>query len=140
MDKKKIIDALNLDRADELGAILQYMKHHYQAEGIESPEIIEMFKGTAKDEMKHAEALGERIVYLGGNPVTAPSPVKEGGDLKQMVKDDLANEDHAIAQYKEHIKLCMEAGDSTTRLLLEKILTDEEGHADNWETTLGIRK
>jgi len=136
----KIIEALNKDRADELGAIIQYMGHHYEAEGMESPEIIEMFKSTAKDEMGHAEKLAERIVYLGGEPVKKPSEIKKGGDLKKMIQDDLAAENGAIAQYKAHIKLAAELSDPTTRLMLEEILSDEEGHADTWETTLGIKK
>jgi len=138
--KKKIIDALNIDRSFELAAIIQYMGHHYEAEGLESPAVIDIFKATAMDEMKHAELLAERIVYLGGVPVQKPNTVKRGGALKSMVKDDLAAEDGAIERYKKHIKLCADLGDSTTRLMLEQILSQEEGHADTWETVLGIRK
>lgn len=137
---QKIIDILNKDRADELSAIVQYMKHHYEAEGMESPEIIDLAKDTAKDEMKHAERLGERINYLGGIPTKNVSPIVEGGDLKKMVEDDLAKENGAIKQYKEHIKLAAEEEDFTTRLLLEEILSDEERHANTWETVLGIKK
>lgn len=137
---KKIIDALNLDRAFELAAIMQYMGHHYEAEGIESPAVIEIFKKIAVDEMKHAEMLAEKIVYLGGIPVQKPTGIVRGGDMKKMIKDDLAAENDAIKRYKEHIKLCDKEGDSTTRLMLEQILSDEEGHANIWETTLGIRK
>ncbi len=137
---KKLIDALNKDREDELSAIMQYMKHHYEGAGMESPEILEIFKKTAMEEMKHAEKLAERIVYLGGIPSKKVSPIVEGGDLKKMVQDDLAKENGAIAQYKEHVKLAHEEGDSTTRLMLEEILSDEEDHADTWETVLGIRK
>ncbi len=139
MSKEKIVEALNQDRADELAAIIQYMKHHYEGEGMESPEILDLFKKTGLDEMKHAEALAERIVYLGGTPVSKPSAIKAGGALKAMIKDDLAAENRAITNYKAHIKLCAAEGDSTTRLMLEQILTDEEGHADTWMTTLGIR-
>jgi len=137
---KRIIEALNKDREDELSAIIQYMKHHYEGEGMESPEILEIFKNTAKDEMKHAEKLGERINYLGGIPTKKPSEIVEGGDLKKMIQDDLKKENGAIAQYKEHIKLAIEEGDPVTRLMLEEIFSEEEGHADTWETTLGIRK
>jgi len=140
MKNQKIIDALNKDRADELGAIIQYMGHHYTAEGMESPAIIEIFKQTAIVEMKHAEMLAERIVYLGGEPVGKPSDIKKGGDLKKMIQDDLGNENGAIKQYREHIKLCIEQDDPTTRLMLENILSDEEGHADKWETILGLKK
>jgi bacterioferritin len=139
-DRKRIIDALNIDRSFELAAILQYMGHHYEGEGVESPAIIDIFKKTALDEMKHAELLAERIVYLGGVPVQKPAPVKRGGEIKSMVKDDLASENEAIERYKEHIRLADEIGDSTTRLMLEGILSQEEGHADTWETVLGIRK
>ncbi len=138
--RKKIIDALNIDRSYELAAILQYMGHHYEGEGIESPAILDIFKKTAMDEMKHAELIGERIVYLGGEPVQKSATVKRGGEIKAMVKDDLEAENGAIERYKTHIKLCDELGDTTTRLMLEEILSEEEGHADTWETTLGIRK
>lgn len=139
-DKKKIVDVLNLDRAYELAAILQYMGHHYEGEGIESPAIIGLFKKISMDEMKHAEMLGERIVYLGGVPVQKPTDIKRGGDIKSMMKDDLAAENDAIERYRTHIKLCADLGDATTRRMLEDILSVEEGHADTWETTLGIRK
>jgi len=62
--KKKIIDALNIDREGELAMIFQYMKHHYEGEGIESPAILEIFKSIAKDEMKHAEKLEGGLCIL----------------------------------------------------------------------------
>src|SRR3989338_6674450 len=100
---QKIVDILNKDRADELSAIVQYMKHHYEATGMESPEIIDLAKKTAKEEMKHAERLGERISYLGGIPTKNVSPIIEGGDIRKMAEDDLAKENGAIKQYREHI-------------------------------------
>jgi bacterioferritin len=137
---QKIIDALNKDREDELSAIIQYMKHHYEGEGMESPEILDIEKDIAMAEMKHAETLGERINYLGGTPTKNMSPIAEGGDIKKMVQDDLAKENAAIKQYKEHIKLAVEEGDPTTRLMLEEILKEEEDHANTWETILGVKK
>ena len=138
--KKKIIDALNLDRAYELGAIIQYMGHHYESEGMESASVKDIFKRISIDEMRHAEILAERIVYLGGVPVQKPVPVKRGGSLDKMIKDDLDAEQGAIKRYKEHIKLCEELGDVTTRRILEDILADEEGHADTWQTLLAGKK
>ncbi len=137
---KELIDALNLDRAYELAAIIQYMGHHYEVEGIESAEIQSIFKEVALDEMKHAEKLAERIVYLGGVPVQKPVNIKRGGSIKEMIKDDLEGEYEAIERYKEHIKLCEKLGDPVTRRLLEDILSDEEGHADRWETLLATGK
>jgi bacterioferritin len=138
-DRQKIIKALNTDLELEIGAIIQYLYHHIMAEGIESPAIINLFEEIAKDEMKHMELLAKRINYLGGVPTTKPAPVKTGGTLKKMIKDDLNGEYTAIKTYKGHIKLCAEIGDSTTRLMLEQIVTDEEDHADTWETILAKR-
>ena len=137
---QKIVEALNKDRADELSAIVQYMKHRYEMEGIESPEIRDLTKDIAKDEMEHAEKLGERINYLGGVPTKNVSSILEGGDLRKMIDDDLTKENGAIKQYKEHIKLAAEEEDFTTRLMLEEILKDEESHANTWKSVLGIRK
>ncbi len=140
MSRKKIIDALNKDLSDELAAILQYMQHHYMAEGIDSPTIVEIFKKIAIDEMKHAEMLAERIAYLGAEPTMTLSRVKKGGNLRKMVKDDLDSENETIKQYKDHISLCEDLKDPSTRLMLEKILSDEENHADSWATILAVKK
>jgi len=137
---KKIIDALNTDRSFELAAIAQYMGHHYEADGPESFAVVDIFKETSIDEMKHAEKLAERIAYLGGVPVQKPTAIKRGGAVKAMVKDDLSTELMAIERYKEHIKLCADLGDSTTRLMLEEILAEEEEHADTWGRYLSVKK
>jgi len=135
-DREKIIKALNIDIGLEIGAIIQYIMHEVMAEGIESPAIMEKFESISRDEMKHLERLAQRVNYLGGVPSTKPAPIKVGGTLKKMVQDDLDGEYTAIKTYKTHIKMCEEIGDTTTRLMLEEILTDEENHADTWETVL----
>lgn len=136
-DLKKLIDALNIDRAYELAAVTQYMGHHYEVKGMDTPSLEEIFKGFAIDEMKHAESLAERICYLGGVPVQKATTNKRGGTSKKMIQDDLGIELKAIARYTSHIKLANKAGDTTTRKLLEGILADEEGHADTFQTLLG---
>jgi len=140
MSKEIIIDALNKDLALEIGATLQYLHHHWTGEGYDSPAVLELFEKIGRDEMKHMEMIAERINYLGGDPTTIPTEIKKGGDLVKMMKDDLEGENTAIAQYKAHIKLFDELSDPVSRLMMEKILSDEEGHADIWETTLGIKK
>lgn len=139
MDRNRIAALLDEVRAKELAAIMQYMGHHYEAEGLESPEIREAFKDSAISEMRHAEKLAERIVYLGGVPTQNPAPFKRGGVLRQMIQDDLDLENGAIAGLREKIKICAEEGDPASRLLLEEVLSDEERHADLWETLLGRR-
>lgn len=136
---QKVIEALNQDLRDELAAIFQYMWHHFQGEGLEAEAILPAFSDASLDEMRHAEKLAERIVYLGGTPDHQPSTVKFGGDLKKMIADDLEAENRAAANYKAHIELAAGEGDLTTRRMLEELLADEEGHADRWETLLGAQ-
>ncbi len=135
-DRQKIIKALNIDIGLEIGAIIQYIMHEVMAEGMESPAIMENFEDIAKEEMKHLQKFADRVNYLGGIPNTKPAPIKVDGTLKKMVQDDLNGEYMAIKTYKEHVKMCAQIGDTTTRLMLEEILTDEEDHADTWETVL----
>jgi len=139
MNTKKIVEALNKARARELTVIIQYMIQHYTGEGPVSPAILDLLKSTAITEMKHAEALGERISYLGGEPTKQPNPIKTGGDILQMVKDDLAAENEAIEMYRDIIKLCDQEGDPTSRVLMEDLLSEEEEHADSFQTILGAK-
>jgi len=136
--RQRIIEALNEDVTLELGAIIQYLWHHYMAEGMESPYVTDLFSKVSRDEMKHLEQFAERIVDLGGEPPTRLRDIRKGGDLKKMIRDDLEGERNAIQTYKRHIALCAELGDTTTRRMLEEIVATEEGHAALWETTLSI--
>lgn len=131
---KKIVELLNEALKDELASIFQYMWHHFHGQGMESPSIRELFKAAAMDEMKHAEALAERITMLGGNPAHQPGPVKFGGDLRKMLKDDLAAEEEAVEFYRKAVREAED--DPTTRRLFETLLADEERHADTWRTLL----
>ena len=140
MADQKLIEALNKARARELGAIVQYMGHHYTATGLSSPELVDQFKDVAVEEMKHAERLGERIDYLGGEPTTKPTTIRTGGDLKKMLKDNLAIENEAVTMYRDIIKLAAKLGDSTTRLMMEEILAEEEDHVNLWMTALAMPK
>lgn len=134
--RKKLIDELNRGVAREITAIIQYSYHHVMAEGLESPALSEIFEKIALQEMDHLEEFADRIKYLGGVPTTKPNPIKVGGTLTQMVQQDLELEYEAIRMYKGQIAIAAEIGDTTTRLMLEKILTAEEDHADKWETVL----
>jgi len=136
MAKEQIVAALNRARAREMRAVREYMLYHYIAEGLASPEIIEKFKETAKVEMTHAEALGERINYLGGQPVKDADEFTPARDLKGMVQASLKLEEEAEVMYKDIIILCAEEADPTSRLLMEGLLSDEEEHIDTWRKVL----
>jgi bacterioferritin len=136
MDNKKICDALNKARSRELAVTVQYMRQHYMAEGMASAQVADILKDIAKAEMKHAESLGERIAFLGGNATTKPDPIKTATDLKQMIKDDLEAENGAVAMYRDIIKLCADEGDVTSRRMMEELLEDEEEHVDQFQKLL----
>ena len=122
------MELLNKAIAREIGVSVQYMWHHVMAMGMKSPEVKDIFEDIAIEEMKHAEKIAERLFYLGGTPTTKPTPIKVGGSLKEMVEADLEAENEAIEMYRKIIDMASENEDSTTRLLFEEILTEEEEH------------
>ena len=124
----ELIELLNKAIAREIGVSVQYMWQHVMAMGMKSPEVKDIFEDIAIDEMKHAEKIAERLFYLGGIPTVKPTPINVGGSLEDMVEKDLEAENEAIELYKEIIDLASEKEDSTTRLLFEEILTEEEEH------------
>jgi bacterioferritin len=133
----KLTDMLNKAIAREIQVSVQYMWQHVMAKGLESAEIADVFEEVAISEMKHAEKIAERIFYFDITPTTKPDPIKVGGTLKEMLEYDAKAEEEAIDLYKEIIKVAAAEGDSTTRLLFEQILAEEEEHHDTFTTLLG---
>jgi len=124
----ELLDLLNKAIAREIGVSIQYMWQHVMAMGMKSPEIKDIFEEIAIVEMKHAEKIAERLFYFGGIPTTKPTPIKVGDSLEEMIQNDLQAENEAIGMYKEIIDKASEKEDSTTRLLFEEILAEEEEH------------
>jgi bacterioferritin len=131
-----LVDLLNKAIAREIQVSIQYMWQHVQAVGFEGATVGGELKSIAITEMKHAEALAERLNYLGGVPTTKPDPIEVGKGVREMIKLDVKAEEEAIALYKSIIKAAADAGDVTTRKLLEGILADEEEHHDYFSTLL----
>jgi bacterioferritin len=125
---QRLLDILNKSIAGELQALIQYMWQHVMAVGIASPAVKDLFEDIAIGEMKHAEAFAERLDLLGGVPTITPDPIAVGGDLRQMLENDVKGEDGAIALYREAIRIAIEVNDPVTRLMYEKTLADEEEH------------
>jgi bacterioferritin len=132
-----LTDMLQKAIAREIQVSVQYMWQHVMAKGLESAEIADVFEDVAITEMKHAEKIAERIFYFDVVPTTKPDPIKVGGSLREMLEVDAAAEEEAIDLYKAIIKQAASEGDSTTRLLFEQILADEEAHHDTFTTLLG---
>ncbi|MFQ5837044.1 MAG: bacterioferritin [Candidatus Bathyarchaeia archaeon] len=128
MVSERLIELLNGAIARELQVSVQYMWQHVLAKGISSPAIGDIFKEIAITEMRHAEAVAERLAYLGGTPTTKPNPIFVGASLKEMIQNDIKAEEEAINFYKQIIKVAEKEGDITTRKMFEDILSNEEEH------------
>lgn len=132
---EKMKDMLNKAISMELQVSIQYMWQHVVWKGAKAYAGNEQFKKIAITEMKHAEAIAERLYYLGGMPTTKPAAIDVGGeDVWQQLKMDIQAEESSIALYNDIIKLAMEEDDVTTRVLFEGILEEEEEHHD-WFTS-----
>jgi bacterioferritin len=132
-----LTDMMQLAIAREIQVSVQYMWQHIMAKGLQSAEIADVFEDVAIAEMKHAEKIAERIFYFDITPTTKPAPIKVGGSLNEMIEYDAQAEEEAIDLYKKIIAQASSEGDTTTRLLFEQILADEEGHHDTFTTLLG---
>lgn len=127
----KVIETLNMLLADELTAINQYMVHSEMCAGWRYTELHEEIEKRAITEMRHAEMLIGRILFLEGLPIVNQlNPLHIGAAVEGQLDNDKAAEEGAIKGYNNGIRVCTELGDSGTRTLLEKILANEEEHLD----------
>jgi bacterioferritin len=134
---QKVIDALNKGRVRELHAIIQYMAEHYELDDAGYDKLGTVVKDIAIVEMKHAEDLAERILFLGGVPVYKPEgDVKKGLSIPDMAKANIKLEADAVALYNESAKVCAAEGDNVSKALFEKLLAEEEDHLDEFQKTL----
>lgn len=134
---QKIIETLNSLLADELTAINQYMVQSEMCANWDYQKLHEAIEKRAIDEMKHAEKLIGRIIFLEGNPtVSNLNKINIGATVDAQHKNDHEAEETAIKAYNDAIKLAVEVGDNGTRDLLEEILEDEEVHIDWIEAQL----
>jgi bacterioferritin len=134
---EKVIACLNDLLADELSAINQYMVHSEMAADWGYGELHESVEKRAIAEMRHAEKLIGRIIFLEGAPtVSVLKPIHIGGDVPAQLKSDCESEVGAVRAYNLGVTLCVECSDNGTRALLESILADEEEHLDWLEAQL----
>jgi bacterioferritin len=130
----KLIATLNSLLADELTAINQYMVHSEMSDNWGYEKLHEYFEKRSIDEMKHAEKLIARLLFLEGRPVVSElRKITIGADLPKQLASDHAAEADAIKAYNDAIRLAGEVGDFATREILEGILNDEDRHIDEIE-------
>jgi bacterioferritin len=134
---EKIIEHLNKRLAEELTAINQYMVHSEMCDAWGYGKLHKVIEKRAIDEMKHAEKLIGRILFLEGRPIVSDmNKIHIGAEIPKMHANDRAAEESAILGYNESIRLAADVGDNGTRDMLVAILKDEEEHIDNLEAQL----
>jgi len=137
--KPEVIEILSKMLKEELGALNQYMLHAEMQNNWGYKRLYAETKKQAIGEMKHAEELIERILFLEGMPNLADLPkLNIGKDVKQQLTNDLALEKGAVADYNAAVAATRKAGDNGSADLLDQLLHDEEQHVDHLETQLSL--
>lgn len=133
----RIIEALNARSLDELTARDQYTAHLALVTVWEYPGLVAYLQERIDDEARHFQMLRDWIVFLGEAPVTGPlNRINVGEDVPQMHAFDRTAEELAIANYNDLVALCIELGDTPTRLLIEQIMADEVEHLRDLDAQL----
>ena len=127
----KVIQALNEALKEELTAINQYFLHAEMCENWHYDKLGDYIKKQSIDEMKHAEVLIERILFLDATPnLTEPMKLTVGRNVKEQIESDLKLEIEAVGMYNRAIQIARDEGDNASRELFERLLKDEEEHVD----------
>ena len=143
--RDEIVRLLNDALATELVCVLRYRRHYFTAQGRDSPKIAEEFLVHANEELAHADQIAERIVQLGGDPDFKPDTLLQRSHadydaahpLGEMIRNNLIAERVAIETYRQMITLIGDK-DSTTRRIIEHILSQEQEHAEELSDWLDL--
>jgi bacterioferritin len=136
MDKQTLVKKLNEDLSNELSAIIQYITYSAQVTGPFRPQLASFLLKEVPDEQGHAEFLANKVVALGGVPVTSPAPVAPAESNKELLEAVLEAERKAIAGYKERAEQADEFGDVGLKVQLEDMVRDETEHFEQVERIL----
>jgi bacterioferritin len=127
----KVIALLNEALKEELTAINQYFLHAEMCENWHYSKLGDYIKKQSIDEMKHAEVIIERILFLDGTPnLTETLTLSVGKNVREQLESDLKLEINAVGMYNRAVKVAREEGDNASRELFERLLKDEEQHVD----------
>ena len=131
-----VIAKLNEALQEELTAINQYFVHAEMCHNWGYRRLGNYIKKQSIGEMKHAEEILERILFLDAAPNMQPLPLSIGQDVRAQLQKDLALEIKAVGMYNESVKVARESGDNASRDLFERLLKDEEEHVDFLEAQI----
>ena len=132
----QVIAQLNQALREELTAINQYFLHAEMCHNWGYNKLGDYIKKQSIDEMKHAEELMERLLFLDATPSMEPMDLNVGANVRAQLEADLKLEISAVAMYNKSIQVARENGDDTSRDLFSKLLRDEEAHVDWLEAQL----
>ena len=132
----KVIAELNKALREELTAINQYFLHAEMCENWGYHRLSDFIRKQSIGEMKHAETLIERILFLDGSPSMMPLELNVGGTVNDMIESDLALEVGAVKMYNESVAIATKEGDNGSRDLFVVLLKDEEEHVDFLEAQM----
>jgi bacterioferritin len=138
MSRERLIDLLNEDLAREYQAVIAYVVYSQVLKGAEYMKIAGELELHAAQELQHALVVSKQIDYLGGTPTVAPKPVKMSDKATELLRFDLDNEIETIRNYRERVKQCEELGEYAIAEHLRKLLVEEQDHAIDLATALGI--
>ena len=133
----KVIEQLNLALCSELTAIVQYMTQSEMCQGWGYRRLGEQTKVRAIEEMRHAEGLIERIIFLDSIPkIEVGLKPQLGSKVQEQLAINLKDEQEAVVQYNQAVRICVEAKDEGSKALFDRMIADEERHADYLEAQL----
>jgi bacterioferritin len=136
---ERVIDFLNAQLTAELTAINQYFLHAKMQENYGWVKLARHTRAESIDEMRHAELLTDRILFLDGLPnYQRMSPLRIGQSIREMFDADMAVEVDAVDRLRSGVEYMRSVGDITSAAIFEAILADEEQHIDYLETQLGL--
>jgi len=134
---EKVIQQLNAALSSELTAIVQYMTQSEMCSNWGYKKLGGLTKARAIEEMKHAEGLIERIIFLDGKPeISVGLKPRLGDNVQQQMEINLEDEHDAVRQYNEAVKVCMAEKDEGSRFLFDSMIKDEDRHVDYLEAQI----
>ena len=136
MDRKKVLEALNLDLEHEMTSIVRYLHHSFIVSGPIRAPLVAMFRNMATDSMQHAIKLGEKITAMGGHPSVKIQEIYEPGEqsIRDMLKENLEAEKHHLQLYEKQLDLVQD--NTPLRLMLEQVVVEESNHIEQLEMNL----
>jgi bacterioferritin len=136
--RETLIESLNEDLAREYQAVISYVNYSQVLKGAEYMNIAKELEKHASEELSHALKIAKQIDYLGGEPTVVPEPVKTSKKARDMLKFDLDNELLTIANYRVRVQEAESLGEYALSEVLREIIKQEQDHAIELATALGI--